>query len=107
MCSSDLGALGFGLVGGMLLLVTFAFAMGLGQGLASPTLSALLYDTSPPGRVAEAMGLRTSLGKTCQVVLPALGGTLASLLGFAPIYWIIAGMQLLAAWAGRDQWHRK
>lgn len=102
-----LGALGFGLVGGMPLLVLCAFAMGLGQGLASPTLSALLYDTSPPGRVAEAMGLRTSLGKTCQVVLPMLGGALSSLLGFAPIYWIIAGMQLLVTWWGRDQWRRK
>ena len=103
---SGLGALGFGLVGSLPLLVLFAFAMGLGQGLAAPTMNALLYDTSPPGRVAEAMGLRTSISKSCQVVLPLLGGSVTVLLGVAPVYWIIAGMQLTAAWAARGQWEK-
>ena len=103
---SGLGALGFGLVGSLPLLVLFAFAMGLGQGLAAPTMNALLYDSSPPGRVAEAMGLRTSISKTCQVLLPLLGGSVTVLLGVAPVYWIIAGMQLTAAWASRRQWRK-
>ena len=80
--------------------------MGLGQGLAAPTMNALLYDTSPPGRVAEAMGLRTSISKSCQVVLPLLGGSVTALLGVAPVYWIIAGMQLTAGWTARRQWRQ-
>ena len=103
---SGLGALGFGLVGSLPLLVLFAFAMGLGQGLAAPTMNALLYDTSPPGRVAEAMGLRTSISKSCQVVLPLLGGSVTALLGVAPVYWIIAAMQLTAGWTARRQWRQ-
>ena len=106
MAGSGLAALGFGLVSEMALLVGFAFAMGLGQGLAAPTVNALLYDASPPGRVAEAMGLRTSITKSCQVLLPLLGGSVTALLGVAPVYWIIAGMQLSAAWAARGGWRQ-
>lgn len=106
MAGSGLAALGFGLVSDFMLLVCFAFAMGLGQGLAAPTVNALLYDASPPGRVAEAMGLRTSITKSCQVVLPLLGGSVTALLGVAPVYWIIAAMQLSAAWTARSGWRK-
>ena len=101
------GALGFGFVGIMPLLVLFAFTMGLGQGLANPTLNALLYDASPPDRIAEAMGLRTSIAKACQVVLPLGAGALSAALGAAPVFWLIGVMQMGAAFMARRQWHAR
>ena len=103
---SGFGALGFGLVASVPLLVLFALIMGLGHGLAAPTMNTLLYEGSPPGRVAEAMGLRTSIGKACQVVLPVIGGAVSTLLGVAPVYWIISITQLGAAWHSRRDWHK-
>lgn len=99
------GALGFGFAGSMPLLTVFAVVMGLGQGLANPTLNALLYDTSPPERIAEAMGLRTSIAKACQVALPLLAGSASAAFGVAPVFWLIAALQLGAAGLARKQWH--
>jgi len=107
LSGSGLGCLGFGLVESLPLLIACAFAMGLGQGLANPTLNALLYDTSPPERVGEAMGLRTSIGKTCQVALPLAAGSASALFGVAPVFWLIAAVQLGAAWMARAQWKVK
>ncbi len=107
LSGAGLGCLGFGLVESLPLLIGCAFAMGLGQGLANPTLNALLYDASPPERVAEAMGLRTSIGKTCQVALPLAAGSASALFGVAPVFWLIAAVQLGAAWMARAQWKVK
>lgn len=107
LSGAGLGCLGFGLVESLPLLIGCAFAMGLGQGLANPTLNALLYDASPPERVGEAMGLRTSIGKACQVALPLAAGSASALFGVAPVFWLIATVQLGAAWMARAQWKVK
>lgn len=105
LTGAGLGGLGFGFAGGMPLLVLFALIMGLGQGLANPTMNALLYDTSPPERIAEAMGLRTSIAKACQVALPLMAGSASVAFGAAPIFWLIALLQLGAVGMARRHWH--
>lgn len=105
LTGAGLGGLGFGFAGSMPLLVLFALIMGLGQGLANPTMNALLYDTSPPERIAEAMGLRTSIAKACQVALPLMAGSASVAFGAAPIFWLIALLQLGAVGMARRQWH--
>ena len=107
LSGAGLGALGFSFAANMPLLVLCAVIMGLGQGLANPTMNALLYDASPPERIAEAMGLRTSIAKACQVVLPLMAGSASVAFGAAPIFWLIALLQLGAATLARGQWHAR
>jgi MFS family permease len=104
LSGAGVGALGFGFADSLPLLLLFALIMGRGQGLANPTMNALLYDTSPPERIAEAMGLRTSIAKACQVVLPLLAGSASVAFGAAPIFWVIAVLQLGAVVRARGQW---
>lgn len=98
--------LAFGLSGLMMLLLFFAFAMGLGHGLANPMMNTLLYEASPPTRVAEVLGLRTSVSMSLQVSLPVLAGALGSVIGIAPLFWLVSVMQLGGAYSARSNWHR-
>lgn len=102
---NGLASLALGLSGAMALLMFFAFAMGLGHGLANPMLNTLLYEASPPTRVAEVLGLRTSVSMGLQVSMPVLAGALGSLIGVAPLFWLVAAMQLGGAHAARGNWH--
>jgi predicted MFS family arabinose efflux permease len=95
----------FGLSGIMALLLPFAFIMGLGHGLANPMLNTLLYEASPPTRVAEVLGLRTSVSMTLQVGMPVLAGALGTLIGVAPLFWLVAAMQLGGSYSTRGNWH--
>ncbi len=88
-------------------LILCAFLLGCGHALVNPMLSTLLYEVSPPDRVAEAMGLRMSIAKACQIVLPVAAGAISSLYGVAPVFWLVAMIQLSAAFAARGQWHEK
>lgn len=97
-------SLAFGLSGLMTLLLISAFIMGLGHGLANPMLSTLLYEASPPSRAAEVLGLRTSASMALQVIMPILAGALGSLIGLAPLFWLVAAMQVGGAYSSRQNW---
>ena len=105
MAINGASSLMFGLVGIVPLMMVFAFTMGLGQGLASPTTNTLLYEAAPPGRTSEVMGLRASAGMSLQFVLPMMAGALGSLVGIAPLFWFIAALQIGSAYASRANWH--
>ena len=98
------GCLAYGFAGTTGLLMGFAFIMGFGHGLANPILNSLLYETSPPERVAEAMGLRMSIGKVFQIVLPTVSGAVSSLFGVAPMFWAVAAIQYTTVYLTRGQW---
>lgn len=96
--------LAFGLSGLMSLLLFSAFVMGLGHGLANPMMNTLLYEASPPTRIAEVLGLRTSASMGLQVSMPILAGALGSLIGVAPLFWLVAAMQVGGAYSARSNW---
>jgi hypothetical protein len=44
----------------------------------------------PPGRVGEAVGMRTSLVNFSQTAMPIVFGALGSALGVAPVFWAMS-----------------
>ena len=71
-----------------------AFLLGLGLGAAQPNVMALLHARAPEGRVGEALGLRTTIVNTSQVVLPLVFGAFGSVLGVSVMYWAMATLLL-------------
>ena len=63
------------------LLMTLSFILGIGPGCSQPTVMALLYGTSPPGRQGEAVGVRTTVMNASSTALPLAFGALGAALG--------------------------
>lgn len=72
------------------LLLALAFVLGLGLGSAQPMVLSLLHLTAPPGRVGEAIGVRTTFLNSSQVFMPLLFGTLGTAMGMVPAFWTLA-----------------
>ena len=104
MTLNGVASLAFGLVALVPLMMMFAFTMGLGHGLANPMMSTLLYEASPPNRIAEVTGLRTSVSMGLQFALPMAAGSLGALIGIAPLFWLVASMQLAGSYSARKNW---
>lgn len=102
-----LGCLAYGFASTAALLMACAFIMGFGHGMANPTLNTLLYELAPPNRIAEAMGLRLSIGKVFQITLPLVSGAVSTLFGVAPMFWAVSAIQLGTVLATRRQWRAK
>ena len=84
------------------LLMAIAFLLGLGLGGAQPMVMALLYNTAPAGRGAEAVGVRTLLLNVSQTGIPLMFGAVGAALGMSPVF-IAMGLALAAGgwYAGR------
>lgn len=67
-----------------------AFLLGLGIGCGAPLSMVLVYNRSPKGRSGEAMGLRQTVNKSMEVVLPLIFGSLSTALGMLPVFWLVA-----------------
>jgi len=89
----------FPLVDGVPLLMTLAFLLGLGLGGTQPLVLALLYERAPPGRAAEAVGVRTLLLNFAQASVPLAFGALGSALGMLPVFWAMGAGLLVAVYA--------
>ena len=70
-----------------LILALLAFTMGLGLGCGQPLTITLSYNYSPPGRAGEALGLRLTVNKFTQIVVPLLFGSLGAWFGLYPVFW--------------------
>lgn len=85
------------------LLMAVSFVLGLGLGGTQPIIMAMLYEKAPPGRGAEAVGMRTLLLNITQAGIPMIFGALGALMGMAPVF-ITMGVALLAgAWFARRE----
>ena len=71
-------------------LIGLGFFLGAGLGGAQPMIMALLYNKAPPGRGAEAIGVRTLLINISQSGIPLLFGALGAALGMTPVFWTMA-----------------
>jgi predicted MFS family arabinose efflux permease len=71
-------------------LMAIAFMIGLGLGAAQPNVMSLIHSRSPPGRVGEALGVRTTIMNSSHVVLPLVFGAFGAVLGAAAMLWTMA-----------------
>ena len=77
------------------LLAVVAFLLGIGLGCAQPLTILLTYNHAPSGRSGEALGLRLTVNKLTQIVVPLAFGALGSAFGLLPVFWA-NGVFLLA-----------
>ena len=75
-----------------LILALLAFMLGLGLGCGQPLTITLSYNYSPPGRAGEALGLRLTVNKFTQIVVPVVFGSLGAGFGLYPVFWSCAAM---------------
>jgi MFS family permease len=74
------------------LLMTLSCILGIGLGCSQPMVMALLYNTSPPGRQGEAVGVRTTVMNASSTALPLAFGALGAALGMGPVFWSMAAL---------------
>jgi MFS family permease len=76
--------------GGFWPLALCAFLLGLGLGAAQPNVMSLLHQLSPPGRVGEALGLRTTIVNACSATLPLVFGAFGAVTGAGAMFVLMA-----------------
>lgn len=99
-------ALAFGLMPlftSMTPLMAVAFLLGLGLGSAQPNVMSLLHERSPPGRVGEALGLRSTIMNSSHVSLPLVIGAFGSVVGAGAGFWLMAAAMVGGGWSA---WRR-
>ncbi|MNS80400.1 hypothetical protein D3C72_1140780 [compost metagenome] len=80
-----------------------AFVLGLALGSAQPNVMNILHTASPSGRAGEALGLRSAVLNTSQVVWPLTFGVVGTALGMLPIFLSMAGAMGMAGYYSRNQ----
>jgi len=85
----------FPLIESTSLLMVMAFLLGLSIGGTQPMIMSLLYNTAPPGRGGEVVGVRTFLLNVTQSGIPLLFGIVGSTMGMTPVFWTMAAVLLL------------
>jgi MFS family permease len=75
------------LVSHALLLGVVAFLLGLGLGCAQPLTILLTYNHAPAGRSGEALGMRLTVNKLTQIIVPVVFGGIGSTFGLLPVFW--------------------
>ncbi len=73
-----------------LILGAISFLLGLGLGCGQPLSIILTYSFSPPGRSGEALGMRLTVNKFTQIMVPLVFGSLGNAFGIYPIFWASA-----------------
>ena len=95
---AGLTCLAFPFVASFPLLLAMAFLLGLGLGCGAPVSLILAYNRSPAGRSGEAIGLRQTVNKAIEVVVPVLFGSIGTVFGMIPIFWLDALMLAGGGW---------
>lgn len=103
MLIAALTCLAFPLVESFALLLGVAFVMGLGLGCGAPLSLVLSYNRAPAGRSGEAMGLRQTVNKGTEVLVPIVFGALGTALGMLPVFWLDAAMLGIGGWLMRRE----
>ena len=80
------------------LLMAVSFVLGLGLGGTQPIIMAMLYEKAPPGRGAEAVGMRTQLLNITQAGIPMIFGALGAWMGMTPVFIAMGAALLAGAW---------
>ena len=78
------------LTNNIVMLVLLSTLIGGCLGATQPLTMTLIHDNSPPGRIGESLGVRTTVVCSIQFIMPLVFGGLGSLLGLAPVFWMTA-----------------
>jgi MFS family permease len=78
-------------------LFAISFVLGMGLGCGSPLSMMLAYNRAPAGRSGEAMGLRQTVNKGTEVLVPFVFGTLSAALGMVSVFWLVGALLAAAA----------
>jgi len=100
-----LGYTGMALATSVATLAAFGVLVGVGQSMGAPLVNALLYEGAPPGRSGQAIALRSSGNYALQLTLPLATGALATALGAAAGFWLLAGALAASVWYARPAWN--
>ena len=76
-------------------LLAIAFALGLGLGVANPSILSLLQSHAPAGRAAEAFGIRSTLSNFTHFALPMAYGTILAAMSVASLFYCCSGLMLV------------
>lgn len=82
-------ALGFALVplfASTLVLVLVSLLFGAGNAVGHPITTSMMFRSSPPGRVAEAIGVRIMVTGVMRALAPGLFGAVATLAGLTAMF---------------------
>jgi len=93
--------LAYPLFTGGYVLMGMSFLLGLALGASQPGVMAMIYQATPPGRQAEAAGLRLAVVNCSQVSLPLMFGLLGSAIGVGPLFWVYAVCLAFGSWKYR------
>ncbi len=74
------------------LLALAGFMLGLALGCGQPLSMMLTYAHSPQGRSGEALGLRLTINNFTHIAVPVVFGSIGSVFGVAPVFWVNALM---------------
>ena len=83
------------------ILMALSSVLGLALGSTQPSMLALLQQHAPPGRAAEAFGVRMSLITASQVSLPLAFGALGSVMGIMSLFWLTGASLAAGQWFTR------
>ena len=78
-------------------LAAIAFLIGLGVGCATPIAMSFIYVLTPPGRIAESMGLRKTVNHATHLLIPLIFGSVGTAFGFVTVF---ASNSIILAAAG-------
>ena len=81
------------------LLGLLSFGLGLGMGCTGPTVNLLMFANSPPGRSAEALGIKVTINHGTKVASPVILGYVVAATSLSPVFWTTSGLFVLGAWA--------
>lgn len=85
------------------LLGLISFVLGLGLGCGQPLSIIMTYNDAPPGRAGEALGLRLTVNKFTQIVVPIAFGSLGAAAGMHPVFWMNALLLLTGGYLSREK----
>lgn len=75
-------------------MMALAVLLGAGMGISQPVMLSIMYASSPPGRQAEVLAMRSTALNAVQIVSPLLLGAMTAGLGLAAAMWPFAVLLL-------------
>ena len=75
--------------------------LGLVLGMTQPLVMALVHNHTPTGRAGTAVGLRGVIINSSQTFMPILFGAVGSIMGMAPVFFVVAAVLMGFGWSER------
>jgi MFS family permease len=82
-------------------MLPLAFALGVVLGCGQPLGMSLVHRNAPAARTGEAVGLRSTIGRMSQTLMPLLSGAVGAAAGLVPVFWATALLLAGGSWYAR------